>query len=68
MRCLPDQLSNVTELAILAIFAGTGILIFWRRSADPAAMFFGLLLVTGCMTGVRTEWAPERAMPCGGKE
>jgi hypothetical protein len=60
---LPDQLSNVAILAILTIFAGTGILIFWRRSADPAAMLFGLLLVTGCMPGLRTEWAPERVMP-----
>jgi hypothetical protein len=60
---LPDQLSNVAILAIVMIFAGTGVLIFWRRSADPAAMLFALLLVTGCLTPLRTEWAPERAVP-----
>jgi signal transduction histidine kinase len=30
---------------LVAVFAGVGALIFWRKPADPAALFFSLVLV-----------------------
>ena len=60
---LPDQVTNVAFLIVLAAFAATGLLIFWHRSDDWAAMLFALVLMTGGVVLIRTEWALEQAVP-----
>jgi hypothetical protein len=61
---LSDQVTNVAFLIVLAASAATGLLIFWRRSDDWAAMLFALVLVTGgSVVLIRTEWALEQAVP-----
>jgi hypothetical protein len=60
---LPDQVTNVAFLIVVAAFAATGLLIFWRRSDDWAAMLFALVLMTGGVVLIRTEWALEQAVP-----
>jgi hypothetical protein len=61
---LPDQVTNVVFLIVLAAFAATSLLIFWRRSDDWAAMLFALLLMTGAsVVVIRSEWALEQAVP-----
>jgi hypothetical protein len=60
---LPDQVTNVAFLIVLAAFAATGLLIFWRRSDDWAAMLFALVLMTSGIVVIRTEWALEQAVP-----
>jgi hypothetical protein len=47
----------------MAAFAATGLLIFWRRSDDWAAMLFALTLVTGTGFSMRAVWALEQAAP-----
>jgi hypothetical protein len=58
-----DQVTNVVFLIDMAAFAVTGLLIFWRRSDDWAAMLFALMLITSGIIVVRSEWALERAVP-----
>jgi hypothetical protein len=61
---VPGQVTVVVALIIpMAAFAGTGLLIFWRRSDDWAAMLFALTLVTGTGLSVRAASALERAAP-----
>jgi hypothetical protein len=60
---LPDQVTNVAFLIVLAAFAATSLLIFWRRSDDWAAMLFALVLMTSGIVVIRTEWALEQAVP-----
>jgi len=61
---VPGQVTVVVGLIIpMAAFAGTGLLIFWRRSDDWAAMLFALMLVTGLGFAMRAVWALEQAAP-----
>jgi hypothetical protein len=61
---VPGQVTVVVALIIpMAAFAGTGLLIFWRRSDDWAAMLFALMLVTGVGFAERAVWALEQAAP-----
>jgi hypothetical protein len=61
---LSNQVTIVVAFLIpLAAAAATGLLIFWRRSDDWAAMLFALVLITGCGIPMRTEWALDRAVP-----
>jgi hypothetical protein len=61
---VPGQVTVVVGLIIpMAVFAGTGLLIFSRRSDDGAAMLFALTLVTGTGLSMRTASALERAAP-----
>jgi hypothetical protein len=61
---VPGQVTVVVALIIpMAAFAGTGLLIFWRRSDDWAAMLFALTLVSGTGLSVRAASALERAAP-----
>jgi hypothetical protein len=61
---VPGQVTVVVGLLIpMAVFAGTGLLIFWRRSDDWAAMLFALTLVTGTGLSMRAASALERAAP-----
>ena len=60
---VPDQVTNVLFLITVAAFAAPGLLIFWRRSDDWAAMLFALMLVTGGIILIRQEWALEQAVP-----
>jgi hypothetical protein len=61
---VPGQVTVVVALIIpMAAFAGTGLLIFWRRSDDWAAMLFALMLVTGVGFAMRAVWALEQAAP-----
>jgi hypothetical protein len=60
---VPDQVTNVAFIVLIAAFAATGLLIFWRRSDDRAAMLFSLMLMTGGVVPIRQEWALERAVP-----
>jgi hypothetical protein len=61
---VPGQVTIVIALIIpMAAFAATGLLIFWRRSDDWAAMLFALTLVTGAGFSMRAVWALERAVP-----
>jgi len=36
----------VTAAVMVAVFVAVGVLLFWRKSTDPAALFFSLTLVT----------------------
>ena len=36
----------VTDSLLVAVFVGVGVLLFWRKSNDPAGLFFSLTLVT----------------------
>ena len=47
----------------LAATAAIGLLIFWRRSDDWAAILFSLTLIAACSIPIRSEWALERAVP-----
>jgi hypothetical protein len=61
---VPGQVTVVVALIIpMAAFAATGLLIFWRRSDDWAAMLFALTLVTGTGLSMRAASAVERAAP-----
>jgi cation transport ATPase len=61
---VPGQVTVVVALIIpMAAFAATGLLIFWRRSNDWAAMLFALTLVTGTGLSMRAASALERAAP-----
>ena len=60
---VPDQVTNVAFIVLIAAFAATGLLIFWRRSDDRAAMLFSLMLMTGGVVPIRQEWALEGAVP-----
>jgi hypothetical protein len=61
---VPGQVTVVVALIIpMAAFAATGLLIFWRRSDDWAAMLFALTLVTGSGLSLRAASALERAAP-----
>ena len=61
---VPDQVTIVVAFIIpVAATAAIGLLIFWRRSDDRAAMLFSLMLVTACSVGLRSEWALGRAVP-----
>jgi hypothetical protein len=64
---VPGQVTVVAGLMVpMAVFACTGLLIFWRRSDDWAAMLFALTLVTGAGYSMRAISALERAVPrCG---
>jgi hypothetical protein len=61
---VPGQVTVLVALIVpMAAFAATGLLIFWRRSDDWAAMLFALTLVTGTGLSMRTASALERAAP-----
>jgi hypothetical protein len=61
---LPDQVTIVVAFLIPIVAATvTGLLIFWRRSDDWAAMLFALTLIMSCAVPIRTEWALDRAVP-----
>jgi hypothetical protein len=61
---VPNQATIVVAFIIpLVATAAIGLLIFWRRSDDWAAMLFSLTLVAGCSIPIRSEWALERAVP-----
>jgi hypothetical protein len=61
---VPGQVTVVAGLMVpMAVFAATGLLIFWRRSEDSAAMLFALTLVTGAGYSMRALSALERAVP-----
>ena len=60
---MPGQVTIVVALIPMVAFTGTGMLIFWRRSNDWAAMLFALTLVTGAGFSMRALWALEQAMP-----
>jgi hypothetical protein len=61
---VPGQVTVVVALIVpMAAFAATGLLIFWRRSDDWAAMLFALTLVTGTGLSMRAASALERAAP-----
>jgi hypothetical protein len=61
---LHDQVIILVAFIIpIAAAAATGLLIFWRRSDDWAALLFSLTLITICGIPLRTEWALDRAVP-----
>jgi hypothetical protein len=61
---VPGQVTVVAGLvAPMAVFVATGLLIFWRRSDDWAAMLFALTLVTGTGISMRAASALEHAAP-----
>lgn len=60
---LPDEVIDVALLTLVVAFILTGLLIFWRRSDDGAAMLFALTLVTSCSVPIRMEWPLEQAQP-----
>jgi hypothetical protein len=60
---VPDQVTNVAFIVLIGAFAATGLLIFWRRPDDRAAMLFSLMLMTGGVVPIRQEWALEGAVP-----
>jgi hypothetical protein len=61
---VPDQATLVVAFIVpLAATAAIGLLIFWRRSDDWAAVLFSLMLVMGCSIPLRSEWALEPAVP-----
>jgi hypothetical protein len=61
---VPGQVTVVAGLIVpMAVFAATGLVIFWRRSDDWAAMLFALTLVTGAGYSMRAVSALERAVP-----
>jgi hypothetical protein len=61
---LSNQVTQVVALILpLAAVVATGLLIFWRRSDDGAAMLIALMLVLSCAIPMRTEWALHRAVP-----
>jgi hypothetical protein len=59
---VPDQVTIVAFLIPTVTFAVTGLLIFWHRSNDWAAMLFALWLMTCSAIAIRTEWALELTM------
>jgi hypothetical protein len=61
---VPNQATIVVAFIIpLGVAAAIGLLIFWRRSDDWAAMLFSLTLVTVCSIPIRSDWALDRAVP-----
>jgi hypothetical protein len=61
---VPGQVTVVVGLIVpMAVFAATGLVIFWRRSDDWAAMLVALTLVTGAGYSMRAVSALERAVP-----
>jgi hypothetical protein len=61
---VPGQVTVVAGLMVpMAVFAATGLVIFWRRSDDWAAMLVALTLVTGAGYSMRAVSALERAVP-----
>jgi hypothetical protein len=61
---LSNQVTMVVALILpLAAVVATGLLIFWRRSDDGAAMLIALMLILSCAIPMRTEWALHRAVP-----
>jgi hypothetical protein len=61
---VPGQVTVVAGLIVpMGVFAATGLLIFWRRSDDWAAMLVALTLVTGSGYSMRAVSALERAVP-----
>jgi hypothetical protein len=61
---VPGQVTVVVGLIVpMAVFAATGLVIFWRRSDDWAALLFALTLVTGSGYSMRAVSALQRAAP-----
>jgi hypothetical protein len=61
---VPDQATIVVAFIVpLAATAAIGLLIFWRRSDDWAAILFSLMLVAACSIPLRSEWDLEQAVP-----
>jgi hypothetical protein len=61
---VPNQATIVVAFIIpLGVAAAIGLLIFWRRSDDWAAMLFSLTLVASCIIPIRSDWALDRAVP-----
>ena len=61
---VPDEATIVVAFIVpLAATAAIGLLIFWRRSGDWAAILFSLTLVAGCSIPIRSELPLERAVP-----
>jgi hypothetical protein len=61
---VPDQATIVVAFIVpLAATAAIGLLIFWRRSDDWAAVLFSLMLVAACSIPLRSEWDLEQAVP-----
>jgi hypothetical protein len=61
---VPDPATIVVAFIVpLVATAAIGLLIFWRRSDDWAAVLFSLTLVTGCSIPIRSEWDLEQAVP-----
>jgi len=61
---VPDQATIVVAFIVpLAVTAAIGLLIFWRRSDDWAAMLFSLMLIAACSIPLRSEWDLEQAVP-----
>jgi hypothetical protein len=60
---VPNQAAILPVLLPLAATAAIGLLIFWRRSDDRAAMLFSLMLIAACSIPIRSEWPLGRAVP-----
>jgi hypothetical protein len=61
---LSNQVTMVVALVLpLAAVVAIGLLIFWRRSNDGAAMLVALMLVLSCAIPMRTEWALDQVVP-----
>jgi hypothetical protein len=61
---VPDEATIVVAFIIpLVATAAIGLLIFWRRSDDWAAVLFSLMLVMSCSIPLRGEWDLEQAVP-----
>jgi hypothetical protein len=61
---LSNQVTIVVAFVIpLAVGVATGLVIFWRRSDDGAAMLIALLLVLSAVIPMRTEWPLDQVVP-----
>jgi hypothetical protein len=59
-----NQVTIVVAFVIpLAVGVATGLVIFWRRSDDGAAMLIALLLVLSAVIPMRTEWPLDQVVP-----
>jgi hypothetical protein len=59
-----NQVTIVVAFGIpLAVGVATGLVIFWRRSDDGAAMLIALLLVLSAVIPMRTEWPLDQVVP-----
>jgi hypothetical protein len=60
---LSNQVTIVVAFVIpLAVGVATGLVIFWRRSDDGAAMLIALLLVLSAVIPMRTEWPLDQVV------